>query len=95
MPSICTSPYHLGGTNGITVPARADSAVILKDMSVTPAGPRRRSRPGRPVIGYLLNRALHALLVLFVVSMLAFVLGDAIGDPVASILGMEARPRIG
>ena len=42
------------------------------------------------MIGYLLKRALHAVLVLVVVSLLAFVLGDAIGDPVASILGMEA-----
>lgn len=44
------------------------------------------------MIAFLVNRALHALLVLVVVSLLAFVLGDAIGDPVASILGMEATP---
>jgi peptide/nickel transport system permease protein len=42
------------------------------------------------VTGFLLVRALHAVLVLVVVSLLAFVLGDAIGDPVASILGMDA-----
>lgn len=39
---------------------------------------------------FLVNRALHALLVLLVVSLLAFALGDLLGDPVASILGMEA-----
>jgi peptide/nickel transport system permease protein len=42
------------------------------------------------VIAFLLNRALHAILVLFVVSVLAFLLGDVIGDPVASILGLDA-----
>ena len=30
------------------------------------------------------------MLVLFVISLMAFVLGDVIGDPVASILGLEA-----
>lgn len=43
-------------------------------------------------MAFLINRAWHALIVLLVVSLLAFVLGDAIGDPVASILGMEATP---
>jgi peptide/nickel transport system permease protein len=44
------------------------------------------------MIAFLLNRALHAVLVLFVISVVAFVLGDVIGDPVASILGMDATP---
>ena len=44
------------------------------------------------MIAFLLNRALHSVLVLFVISVLAFVLGDVIGDPVASILGMDAAP---
>lgn len=42
------------------------------------------------MIPFLLNRAFHAMLVLFVISLMAFVLGDVIGDPVASILGLEA-----
>jgi peptide/nickel transport system permease protein len=42
------------------------------------------------MIAFLLNRVLHAALVLFVISVLAFVLGDVIGDPVTSILGLEA-----
>ncbi|WP_293853661.1 ABC transporter permease [uncultured Alsobacter sp.] len=44
------------------------------------------------MIAFLLNRILHAALVMFVISVLAFVLGDVIGDPVASILGLEAAP---
>jgi len=32
------------------------------------------------------------MLVVFVVSILAFFLGDAVGDPVASILGLDAAP---
>jgi len=39
---------------------------------------------------FLINRLLHALLVVFVVSVLAFLLGDMVGDPVASILGIDA-----
>jgi peptide/nickel transport system permease protein len=42
------------------------------------------------VIPFLVNRAAHAVLVLVAVSLLAFVLGDVVGDPVASILGMDA-----
>jgi peptide/nickel transport system permease protein len=42
------------------------------------------------MIPFLLNRAFHAMLVLFVISLMAFVLGDLIGDPVASILGLDA-----
>jgi len=42
------------------------------------------------VIPFLVNRAAHAVLVLVAVSLLAFVLGDLVGDPVASILGMDA-----
>ncbi|HSV82576.1 MAG TPA: ABC transporter permease [Ramlibacter sp.] len=42
------------------------------------------------MIAYLINRFLHALLVVFVVSVLAFVLGATVGDPVASILGLDA-----
>jgi peptide/nickel transport system permease protein len=41
---------------------------------------------------FLIKRLLHALLVVFVVSVLAFLLGDMIGDPVASILGLDATP---
>jgi peptide/nickel transport system permease protein len=41
---------------------------------------------------FLINRLLHALLVVFVVSILAFILGQVIGDPVASILGLDASP---
>lgn len=39
---------------------------------------------------YLLRRLGHALLVMVVVSLIAFSLGEAIGDPVTSILGIEA-----
>jgi peptide/nickel transport system permease protein len=42
------------------------------------------------MIVFLINRLLHALLVVFVVSVLAFILGDVVGDPVASILGLDA-----
>ena len=42
------------------------------------------------MIAYVLGRLTHAVLVLFVVSVLAFLLGDSIGDPVASILGLDA-----
>ena len=42
------------------------------------------------MIPFLVNRAAHAVLVLVAVSLLAFVLGDVVGDPVASILGMDA-----
>lgn len=41
---------------------------------------------------FLLNRLAHAVLVLLVVSVLAFTLGSTVGDPVASILGMDAAP---
>lgn len=39
---------------------------------------------------YLLKRLGHALLVVLIVSLIAFSLGEAIGDPVTSMLGMEA-----
>ena len=39
---------------------------------------------------YLANRLAQAVLVVFVVSVLAFLLADSVGDPVASILGLEA-----
>jgi len=42
------------------------------------------------MLAFLSARLAHALLVVVVVSLLAFVLGDLIGDPVASILGLEA-----
>ncbi len=42
------------------------------------------------MLAFLSARLAHALLVVVVVSLLAFVLGDMIGDPVASILGLEA-----
>ncbi|MBS7700917.1 MULTISPECIES: ABC transporter permease [unclassified Chelatococcus] len=44
------------------------------------------------MLAFLLNRFFHALLVVFVVSILAFILGDVVGDPVASILGLDATP---
>ncbi|CAH1653459.1 ABC transporter permease [Chelatococcus asaccharovorans] len=44
------------------------------------------------MLAFLLNRLFHALLVVFVVSVLAFILGDVVGDPVASILGLDATP---
>lgn len=42
------------------------------------------------MIAFLVHRFAHAVLVLFVVSVLAFLLGDLVGDPVASILGLDA-----
>lgn len=42
------------------------------------------------MIAFLATRIVHAGLVVLVVSVLAFVLGDAIGDPVATILGLDA-----
>lgn len=42
------------------------------------------------MIAFLVNRLGHAVLVLFVVSILAFLLGHVVGDPVASILGLDA-----
>ncbi|MBI1776082.1 MAG: ABC transporter permease [Proteobacteria bacterium] len=36
------------------------------------------------------TRLLHGVLVVLVVSVLAFLLGDVVGDPVASILGLDA-----
>src|SRR3954470_8866572 len=41
---------------------------------------------------FLAHRLIHAVLVVFIVSVLAFLLGDTVGDPVASILGLEASP---
>ena len=42
--------------------------------------------------GFLLRRAAHAVLVLLVVSAIAFTLSNLIGDPVASILGLDSTP---
>ncbi|AMJ61105.1 ABC transporter permease [Bosea sp. PAMC 26642] len=42
------------------------------------------------MIAFVLSRLGHGLLVLFVVSVLAFLLGNVVGDPVASILGLES-----
>lgn len=42
------------------------------------------------MIAFFSARIAHAFLVVLVVSFLSFLLGDAIGDPVASILGLEA-----
>lgn len=42
---------------------------------------------------YLLRRLGHAVLVVFVVSIVAFAMGDLVGDPVASILGIDAPPE--
>ncbi|RPE66638.1 peptide/nickel transport system permease protein [Pacificibacter maritimus] len=39
---------------------------------------------------YLVRRLGHAFLVIFVVSLIAFQLGEVIGDPVTAILGLEA-----
>lgn len=44
------------------------------------------------MLGLLARRAGHAVLVLIVVSLVAFVLSSVIGDPVASILGLQATP---
>jgi peptide/nickel transport system permease protein len=44
------------------------------------------------VIGFLLQRLGHAVLVLLVVSVLAFSLSSLVGDPIASILGLDATP---
>lgn len=43
--------------------------------------------------GFLLHRLSHALLVVFIVSLIAFSLGELVGDPVASILGVDAEPE--
>ena len=45
------------------------------------------------MIAFLLSRLAHAFLVLFVVSIMAFALGSTVGDPVASILGLDATPE--
>lgn len=42
---------------------------------------------------YLINRLLHALLVVFVVSVIAFLLGHFTGDPVTSVLGVDATTQ--
>lgn len=42
--------------------------------------------------GFLLRRFGHALLVLLVVSVIAFALSSLVGDPVASILGLDSTP---
>jgi peptide/nickel transport system permease protein len=44
------------------------------------------------MIGFLLQRLGHALLVLLTVSLIAFSLSNLVGDPVVSILGMNATP---
>lgn len=43
-------------------------------------------------LSFLVSRTLQAVLVLFVVSVLAFMLAHSVGDPVASILGFDATP---
>ncbi len=55
---------------------------------------RRDTDPPRDaaVIGFLIRRMSHAVLVLFVVSVIAFSLSNMIGDPVASILGLNSTP---
>jgi peptide/nickel transport system permease protein len=42
------------------------------------------------MLAFIVARLAYAVLVLFVISILAFVLGDVVGDPVASILGLDA-----
>lgn len=44
-------------------------------------------------VEFLLRRLGHAFLVVFVVSLVAFAMGDLVGDPVASILGIDAPPE--
>jgi peptide/nickel transport system permease protein len=44
------------------------------------------------MLGFLLRRLGHAALVLWVVSVIAFLLSNLVGDPVASILGLNATP---
>ncbi|WP_425053883.1 ABC transporter permease [Psychromarinibacter sp. S121] len=41
-------------------------------------------------LAFLTRRLFHAFLVVFVVSLIAFQLGNVIGDPVSAILGLEA-----
>ncbi len=43
-------------------------------------------------ISYLIQRLMHAILVVFVVSVIAFLLGSFTGDPVTSVLGVDATP---
>jgi len=45
------------------------------------------------VLNVLVRRSAHAILVILVVSVLAFVLTSVVGDPVASILGIGATPE--
>ena len=45
------------------------------------------------MIPLIKQRAGQALVVLFVVSILAFVLSAVVGDPIASILGINALPE--
>ncbi len=45
------------------------------------------------MIALLARRVGHGILVLFVVSLLAFLLSTVVGDPVASILGLSATPE--
>lgn len=42
------------------------------------------------MFAFVVTRLAYAVLVLLVISILAFILGDVVGDPVASILGLEA-----
>jgi peptide/nickel transport system permease protein len=44
------------------------------------------------MFGFLLRRLGHAVLVLLVVSVIAFSLSNVVGDPVASILGLNSTP---
>ncbi|MEQ9811161.1 MAG: ABC transporter permease [Azospirillaceae bacterium] len=45
------------------------------------------------MLNVLVRRSAHAVLVILVVSVLAFVLTSLVGDPVASILGIGATPE--
>jgi peptide/nickel transport system permease protein len=45
------------------------------------------------VAAFLLRRLAHGVVVLLVVSVLAFLLGSVVGDPVASLLGLDATPE--
>lgn len=44
------------------------------------------------MFGFVLRRVGHAVLVMWVVSVIAFLLSTLVGDPVASILGLNATP---
>jgi peptide/nickel transport system permease protein len=77
-----------------SAPSGSSSSELL-----VPAGPPRAARPGRALIpqfgglwGFVLRRALFAVLVLVLVSVLVFAATQALGDPARAILGRQATP---